>query len=96
MANWKSNIAPHFRQNGLNGSGGGGSGLGSASNKARSLRRMMISLLISFRARAQLWLMNPKWRTFMKPLGRTCSRKRLMNSMTSSVIFRCRRLPTLR
>lgn len=29
---------------------------------------------------------NPKWRTFFRPLGSTCCRKRRMNSNTGSVI----------
>ena len=44
---------------------------------------------------AQLAWSKPKWRTFMKPSGKTCWRNLRRNSMTSRRVVRRRALPTL-
>src|SRR6266436_2844547 len=53
-------------------------------------RRMVAS------GRAQLAWSKPKWRTFIKPSGKTCWRHLRRNSMTSRWAVRRRALPTLR
>ena len=44
----------------------------------------------------QLAWSKPKWRTFLKPSGKTCWRNRRSNSVTSSGAVRGRALPTFR
>src|SRR5439155_14722207 len=44
----------------------------------------------------QLACIQPKWRTFMQPAGRTCWRKRRINAKTSRRVVRGRVLPGVR
>ena len=53
-------------------------------------RRMVVGGMV------QLAWRKPKWRTFMKPCGKTCWRNRRINAMTSRCVVRSRALPTFR
>src|SRR5262245_59215024 len=71
--------------------GGGGRGGGASLGWAGTLICRMVSGW-----RVELACLKPKWRTFMKPSGKTCGRNRRRNSMPSRWAVRRRVLPTFR
>ena len=83
--------APQVGQRAARGGGGvRGGGWPSLGCPCTISRRMVAS------GTAQLAWRKPKWRTFMKPSGKTCWRNRRRNSMTSRWAVRRRALPTFR
>ena len=82
---------PQVGHEAMRGAGTSTSGVLNATGRCLkiSCRRVSIGM-------AQFAFIKPKWRTFMKPAGRTCWRKRRINAMTSSWVVRGRELPGLR
>ena len=78
------------QEKGGEGASGVAGGSGVASLVSAIMRRISGVLM------AQLALIKPKCRTFMKPEGRTCCRNLRINSKTSSWVVRGRALPGLR
>ncbi len=83
--------APQVGQRAARGGGGGRGGGWSSLGCTCTLSRRMVS-----RGMAPLAWSKPKWRTCIKPSGKTCWRKRRRNAMASRGVVRGRALPTFR